>query len=142
VSYLHESPTGSAAEDPVEDRSLGSLVGNLSSDMSKLMRQELDLAKVELKEEAKKAGKGAGMLGGAALAGWMTVLFLSITLMWLLDKAMDLVLAALIVTLIWGIAAAVLGLAGKKQLQQVNPKPEQTVETLKEDAQWLKAQKN
>jgi len=142
VSYLHESPTDSVAEDPIEDRSLGSLVGNLSSDMSKLMRQELDLAKVELKEEARKAGKGAGMLGGAALAGWMTVLFLSITLMWLLDKAMDLVLAALIVTIIWGIAAAVLGLAGKKRLQEVNPKPEQTVETLKEDAQWLKAQKN
>jgi nitrogen fixation/metabolism regulation signal transduction histidine kinase len=109
VSHLHESETGSFADDPVEDRSLGSLVGNLSSDLSKLMRQELDLAKVELKEE---------------------------------DKAMDLVLAALIVTVIWGIAAAVLGLVGKKQLQEVNPKPEQTVETLKEDAQWLKAQRN
>jgi len=110
--------------------------------MSKLMRQELDLAKAELREEAKEAGKAAGMLGGAALAGWMTALFVSVTLMWLLDKAMDLTLAALIVTLIWGIAAAVLGLSGKKKLQNVNPKPEQTIDSLKEDAQWLKAQKN
>jgi uncharacterized membrane protein YqjE len=135
-------PAGEPAQEEAETQSLGSLVGNLTGDLSKLMRQELDLAKVELREEAKKAGKGAGMLGGAALAGWMTALFLSTTVMWLLDKAMDLTLAALIVTLVWGVAATVLGLAGKKQLSTVNPKPQQTVETLKEDAQWLKAQKN
>lgn len=126
----------------IEDRSLGSLFSTLSSDMSKLMRQELNLAKVELREEAKQAGKGVGMLGGAAFAGWMTAIFLSTTLMWLLDKWMDLTLAALIVTLLWGIAAAVLALSGKKQLQQVNMKPEQTVESLKEDAEWVKAQKS
>jgi len=131
-----------STEDDVADRSLGSLVSSLTGDMSKLMRQELTLAKAELREEAKEAGKAAGMLGGAALAGWMTALFLSVTLMWLLDKAMDLTLAALIVTLIWGIAAAVLGLGGKKKLQALNPKPEQTIDSLKEDAQWLKAQKN
>jgi hypothetical protein len=55
---------------------------------------------------------------------------------------MDLTLAALIVTLLWGIAAAVLGLSGKKKLQALNPKPEQTIDSLKEDAQWLKAQKS
>src|SRR6195952_6111367 len=96
---------GSSAED---SRSLGTLVSTLSSDMSKLMRQELTLAKAELREEAKGAGKAAGMLGGAAFAGWMSVLFLSVTLMWLLDKAMDLVLAALILTVLCGVAAAVL----------------------------------
>lgn len=110
--------------------------------MSKLMRQELTLAKAELREEAKEAGKAAGMLGGAAFAGWMTAIFISVTLMWLLDTFMDLTLAALVVTLIWGIAAAVLGLSGKKKLQSLNPKPEQTIDSLKEDAQWLKAQKN
>jgi uncharacterized membrane protein YqjE len=124
------------------DRSLGALVSSLTSDMSKLMRQELTLAKAELREEAKEAGKAAGMLGGAAFAAWMTALFLSVTVMWLLDKAMDLTLAALIVTLVWAIAAAVLGLGGKKKLQSLNPKPEQTIDSLKEDAQWLKAQKN
>lgn len=142
------SGSHSAGEDPgagapnVEDVSLGSLFSTLSSDMSKLMRQELNLAKVELREEAKQAGKGVGMLGGAAFAGWMVAIFLSTTLMWLLSKWMDLTLAALIVTLLWGIAAVILGLQGKKLLQQVNVKPEQTVESLKEDAQWVKAQKS
>ncbi len=136
------SPNIEGSSPNIEDRSLGSLFSTLSSDMSKLMRQELNLAKVELREEAKRAGKGAGMLGGAAFAGWMTAIFLSTTLMWLLSKWMDLTLAALIVTLLWGIAAAVLALQGKKLLQQVNMKPEQTVESLKEDAQWVKAQKS
>jgi len=143
VSSVYESQPHGTADDPrVEDPSLGALVGSLSSNMSKLVRQELDLAKVEMREEAKKAGKGAGMLGGAAFAGWMAAIFLSTTVMWLLSKAMDLTLAALIVAVVWGIAAAVLALQGKKELQNVNPKPEQTVETLKEDAAWLKAQKN
>jgi len=136
--YVHDQ----AEQSDSGDRSLGSLVSSLTSDMSKLMRQELTLAKAELREEAKEAGKAAGMLGGAAFAGWMTAIFVSVTLMWLLDKVMDLTLAALIVTLVWGIAAAVLGLGGKKKLQSINPKPEQTIDSLKEDAQWLKAQKN
>jgi hypothetical protein len=82
------------------------------------------------------------MLGGAAFAGWMTAIFLSTTLMWLLSKAMDLTLAALIVAVLWGVMAAVLGLRGKKEMQALNPKPERTIETLKEDAQWVKAQKS
>ena len=99
-TYEPASTAGDMSTDEdVADRSLGSLVSSLTSDMSKLMRQELNLAKAELREEAKEAGKAAGMLGGAAFAGWMTALFLSVTLMWLLDKAMDLTLAALIVTL-------------------------------------------
>ncbi|MEJ7629954.1 MAG: phage holin family protein [Nocardioidaceae bacterium] len=141
-TYEPERAGGERAESDSEDRSLGSLVSSLSGDMSKLMRQELTLAKAELREEAKEAGKAAGMLGGAAFAGWMTAIFLSVTLMWLLWKAMDLTLAALVVALLWGVAAAVLGLAGKKKLQGLNPKPEQTIDSLKEDAQWLKAQKN
>jgi uncharacterized membrane protein YqjE len=141
-AYDPEGAQAGSPQSPVEDRSLGSLVSTLSGDMSKLMRQELALAKAELREEAKEAGKAAGMLGGAGFAGWMAAIFLSTTVMWLLSKAIDLTLAALVVTILWGAAAAVLGLAGKKKLQQLSPKPEQTVETLKEDAQWLKAQKS
>lgn len=141
-TYEPERAGGERADSDSEDRSLGSLVSSLSGDMSKLMRQELTLAKAELREEAKEAGKATGMLGGAAFAAWMTAIFLSVTLMWLLWKAMDLTLAALVVALLWGVAAAVLGLAGKKKLQGLNPKPEQTIDSLKEDAQWLKAQKN
>ncbi|OMQ15367.1 hypothetical protein A7K94_0210015 [Modestobacter sp. VKM Ac-2676] len=174
----------------VENVSVGTLLGEVSRDLSTLMRQELELAKAELKqeaghataiakeeankatgiakeeankasgiakEEAAKAGKGAGMLGGAAFAGFMLVLFLSLALMWALASLFDsLGWAALVVAVLWGIAAAVLAVMGKKKLKQVdpkrvtqvdlqrlkqvdlsrfktiNPKPEQTVDTLQQ----------
>ncbi|HET6295099.1 MAG TPA: phage holin family protein [Kribbella sp.] len=122
--------------------SLGEIVSQLTTDLGTLTRQELALAKAELQAEAKKAGKGAGLLGGAAFAGWMVALFLSLTAMWALDEAMDLIWSALIVAAVWAIAAAVLAMRGRKELRDVSPKPEQTVESLKEDAKWLKTQKS
>jgi uncharacterized membrane protein YqjE len=127
---------------PNVGQSLGTLVSQLSSDFSRLLQQELRLAKAELRDEAAKAGKGAGMLGGAGFAGWMTALFLSLTAMWALDQGMDVTFAALIVTVVWGVIAAVLFVMGRKALRTVNPKPEQTLDSLKEDAQWLKAHRN
>ncbi len=129
-------------EPNVDDRSLGEIVSKISNDLSRLMRQELQLAKVETTQEAKKAGLAAGMLGGAALAGWMTALFVSMTVMWALSHVMDLAWAALIVTVIWAVIGAALFMTGRKKMAQVNPKPEQTIETLQEDKQWLKAQKS
>jgi len=124
------------------DESVGELVSQLTSDLGELTRQELALAKAELQVEAKKAGKGAGMLGGAAFAGWMTALFVSLTAMWALDKAMDLIWAALIVAVVWAVVAVVLAAKGRKEVQEVNPKPDPTVESLKEDAKWLKTRKS
>jgi uncharacterized membrane protein YqjE len=124
------------------DESVGELVSQLTTDVGQLTRQELALAKAELQAEARKAGKGAGMLGGAALAGWMVALFVSFTVMWALDEAMDLVWAALIVAAVWAVVAAVLAMTGRRELQGVNPKPDQTVESLKEDAKWLKTRKS
>jgi len=124
------------------DESVGQLVSQLTTDVGQLTRQELALAKAELQAEAKKAGKGAGMLGGAAFAGWMVALFVSLTVMWALDEAMDLIWAALIVAVLWAVVAAVLATTGRKELQEVNPKPDQTVESLKEDAKWLKTRKS
>jgi uncharacterized membrane protein YqjE len=124
------------------DDSVGQLVSQLTSDLGDLTRQELALAKAELQEEAMKAGKGAGMLGGAAVAGWMVALFVSFTIMWALDEVMDLIWAALIVAVLWAIVAAVLAARGRKELQEVSPKPDQTVDSLKEDAQWLKPRKS
>ena len=149
MSAYDDAPGGSHrvgvdddAHPDVADQSLGTMVTNLSNDLSKLMRQEVALAKAELKDEVAKAGKGAGMLAGAAFAGWMVAIFLSATIMWALDKVMDLTWATLIVTLLWGIAAAALFVVGRKTLQSIDPKPQQTVESLKEDAQWLKPQKS
>lgn len=128
---------------PGEDqRSLGQIVSDVTQDITTLIRQEMDLAKTELKEEVSKARKGAGLLGGAGLAGWFVLLFLSLTAMYGLDAVMDTWLAALVVTLVWAIAAAVLALTGKKKLQESNPQLPQTQQTLKEDVRWAKAQKS
>ena len=114
----------------VEGNSVGALIGEVTKDLSTLMRQELELAKVEVKAEAKKAGQGAGMFGAAGFAGYMVALFLSLALMWALASAIPTGWAALIVAVLWGVIAAVAGLMGKKKFEQVNPKPERTVETL------------
>jgi len=122
----------------VSETSIGELIGNVSNDLSQLFRQEVELAKAELKQEATKAGKAAGMLGAAAFAGYLTIVLLSFALVFALGNVMDLGWAALIVAAIWGIAGAVLFLNGRKKLKTVDPMPRRTVDTLKEDAQWLK----
>lgn len=124
------------------NRSLGDIVGDITKDLSSLVRQEVELAKTEVKQEAVKAGKGAGMLGGAGVAGHTMLVFLSLFLMFLLDFWMDLAWAALIVTALWAVIAGVLALTGRKELKRVDPKLETTQRTLKEDAQWAKEQKN
>jgi hypothetical protein len=124
--------------DEVSETSVGDIIGNISNDLSTLFRQEVELAKVELKSEASKAGKAAGMLGAAAFAGYLTVVLLSFALVFALSNVMDAGWAALIVAVIWGIVGAVLYLNGRKKLEAVDPVPHQTVDTIKEDAKWLK----
>jgi uncharacterized membrane protein YqjE len=132
--YRPDAPTG-------ETRSLGQIVGDISADMSTLIRQEMDLAKTELKQEVSKVGKGAGMFGGAGIAGFFTLFFLSFALTYLLDNWIPVELSALIVALLWGVAAAVLALSGRKQIKEANPQLPTTQQTLKEDVQWAKTQK-
>jgi len=136
-------PTGGKfnAGTDVGDVTVGQLVSEVMGDISTLIRKEVELAKAEIRQEASKAGKGAGMLGGAALAGYFTLLFLSLTLTWTLALGLPLPWAALIVTVLWGIGAAVLGISGRNKLRQVRPVPEQTVESVKEDVQWAKGNK-
>lgn len=138
TSYQEPPKPSNALEHPaVEDTSLAHLVSDLTTDLTTLMRQELGLAKAELRQEAKDAGKAAGLLGGAGLAGWMMLLFASLTAMWALAEAMEVVWAALIVTALWAITAATLALTGRRKLQEIDPKPELTVQSLKEDKEWL-----
>jgi hypothetical protein len=122
----------------VADTSIGEMIGNISNDLSQLFRQEVELAKAELKQEAGKAGKAAGMLGAAGFAGYLAVVLLSFALVFALANVMDAGWAALIVAVLWGIAGAVLYTTGRKQLKTVDPMPRRTVDTIKEDAQWLK----
>jgi hypothetical protein len=123
------------------DATLGELFAGLSSDMSALLRDEVSLAKVELKDEVSKLGRAGGMFGGAALAGYMTVVLLSFAAAWGLSEVMAAGWAFLIVGAVWAAAAALLYLRGRDQLQTVQPKPEQTIDTLKEDIRWAKNQK-
>ena len=127
------TPNGQASTHPdVSDASVGELIGEVSRDLSTLMRQELELAKAEIKTEVSKTGKAAGMLGGAGFAGYMVLLFLSFALWWGLENVMDAGWAALIVAAVWGVIGAVLYSSGRKTMRTVNPKPEQTVDTVQE----------
>lgn len=124
-------PTG-ASQPPVGDTSVGQLIGELASDLSTLLRQEIELAKTELKVEVSKAGKGAGLVGGAGYAGLMVGVFASLTLMFVLDLGMPTWVAALLVTIAWAIAGYVLFTRGRQQMKSVHPTPTQTVESIKE----------
>jgi hypothetical protein len=125
--------TGNPASRPdMGTVSLGQLVSEVSQDMSMLMRQELALAKAEVKQEATKSGKAAGLLGGAGFAGYMLLLFLSIAAWWGLANVMDQSWAAVIVAAVWAVIGAVLYTAGRARMREVNPTPERTAETLKE----------
>jgi hypothetical protein len=123
--------------DPAET-SVGELIGNISNDLSQLFRQEVDLAKAEIKQEAGKAGKAAGMLGAAGFAGYLVVILLSFALVAALSNVMDPGWAALIVAVLWAVIGGVLYSVGRKRLKTVDPVPRRTVDTIKEDAQWLK----
>jgi hypothetical protein len=124
-----------------ERESLRELVPELTADLSKLMRQELELARLELRQEAKSAGKGGGMLGATAIAWWITAVLASFALVFALAaiEPLNLGWSALIVAVLWAIVGTVLFSRGKREMKKVGP-PKQTVESLKEDKQWAKNQ--
>lgn len=124
-----------------EQRSLEQLVPDITADLTKLMRQELELTRAELRQEAKKAGMGGGMLGAGAVGLWIAAVMGSLALMFGLAAidALNLGWSALIVAVIWAVAGAVLLLIGKRQVQNIGP-PKRAVESLKEDTQWAKSQ--
>jgi uncharacterized membrane protein YqjE len=134
--------SGLQTEPAQPDKSLGELVAEMTGEVSALMRKEVELAKVEIKEEVGRAGKAGGMLGAGAVAGYFALLFVSLALAWLLDQAMPIALAFFIVGVLYGIAAAILIPRGREQMKRVDPVPHRTVETLKEDAAWVRAQKS
>ena len=121
------------------DASLGELFGELTSQLGDLFRQEIELAKVEAKQEAKRAATGAGLFGAAGAVALTALIIGSMAIAWLLDQALNTALSFAIVAVAWLILAAVLMRAGKAKLATVKPLPE-TTESLKEDAQWIKTQ--
>ena len=125
------------SEHKAADTSLGDLLGEVTRDVSTLMRQEVELAKAEVRQSATRAGKGAGLLGGAGYAGHLTVLFVSFAAWWGLGQVIDIAWAAVIVAVVWGIVAAVLYVLGRKELKTVQGAP-RTVDSLKKIPDALK----
>ncbi len=125
-----------------DDRSVGDLLKELSEQTSTLVRQELDLAKAEMAQKGKQAGMGAGMFGGAGLFGLLAMIALTACFIMALDTAMKGWLAALLVAAVYAAIAGALALTGKSKVQEAAPVvPEQTVETVKEDVEWAKTQR-
>lgn len=128
---------GPPAAQTAGDRSLGELISEVTGDLSTLMRQELELAKAELQQSASRAGKGAGMLGGAGIAGYFVLLFISIALWWAIGAATGLGWAAVIVAVIWAVIGAILFVAGRNSLKSVRGIPK-TADTVKKIPDALK----
>ena len=119
-----DSRTGSA------DESIGELLSDITTDLSVLLRQEVELAKAELKQSATRAGKGAGMLAGAGVAGHFVLLFVSVAAWWGIGDSTGHGWSALIVALIWAVIAGVLSVVGRSRLRDVQGMP-RTTETVK-----------
>ena len=133
--------TTNATHDDLRERPIGELLKQLSEETTTLVRKELDLAKAEMAEKGKQAGKGAGMFGAAGIIGFLALGALTAFFIMLLDGVVPNWAAALIVAAVYAAIAGVLALTGKKNVQEATPpKPEQTVETIKEDVQWAKTQ--
>jgi hypothetical protein len=128
-------PEPSSVEKPI-----GELIADMTSQVTALLRKELEMATIELRDELKQAAKAGGMLSGAALSGYLAMLFGSFALAWFLDRKLPRWFAFGLVAALHGTAAATLLKRGHEEIKQVDPVPTQTIETLKENVEWAKAQ--
>ena len=127
--------------DDLRDRPIGELLKELANETATLVKQELELAKAEMREKGRKAGPGIGMMGGAGVAALLALGALTAFLILLLDGAMPNWLAALIVALVWAAVAGALYYMGKERVEEAAPPvPKQTAESIKEDVEWVKDQ--
>jgi uncharacterized membrane protein YqjE len=118
---------------------VGELVQRASQQLTELVRGELRLAQAEMKEKGKHYGKGGGLFGGAGLVGFLMLQALVATVIAALAEALPVWAAALIVTAVLGVIAAVLALTGKKQVAEAAPPaPEQTIQNVKADVAEIK----
>jgi len=137
----HYGPVGATGHtsEELHQESFGELLSGLATDMSTLLKQEIELAKVETTTKAKAAGKGAGMLAAAGVVALLALMTLTTLLIVVLDAFLELWLAVLLVLVLWSVVAAVLALQGKKKLKDAAPPvPTETIDTVKEDVAWAK----
>lgn len=124
------------------ETSLSDLISRLGDDVTTLFRQEVELAKVELKREASAAGKAAGMLGAGAFLGLIALLLLAWAAAWGLAAVLPIGVAFLVVGLVFGLVAAAVAMTGRKQMQQLDPTPHATIETMQRNKQVLTDRSN
>ena len=132
-------PQGPAPQ-TADDKPVAELLSEMTSSVTTLIRKEVEMAVAELKDEARQAAKAGGMLSGGALSGYLSLLFGSFGLAWWLDRKLPRPLAFFVVAALHGAAAGALLNQGRQEMQHVDPVPHQTVETVKENVEWAKAQ--
>jgi Putative Actinobacterial Holin-X, holin superfamily III len=125
-----------------EDRSVGQLLGDVTRELQALVHKELELAKAEAKEELQRAGAAGKRFGAAGLTGYLAVVMLTFAAAWGLTALLPTGWAFFVVGMLLGLVAAAAALLGRRQLQRFHAVPQETVETLKEDVQWLKSRKS
>ncbi|HEX2043189.1 MAG TPA: phage holin family protein [Acidimicrobiales bacterium] len=129
-----------SSEPAPSGKPIGELMADMTSQVTELMRKELEMAVTELKGEMRQAAKAGGMLTGAALSGYLSLLFGSFGLAWFLDRKLPRSLAFGLVAALHGTAAATLAKAGREEIKRVDPVPTRTIETLKENVDWAKGE--
>jgi hypothetical protein len=131
--------TTAHTDDP---RSLGELLSDATRDLGQLLRQEVELAKTETREEVRHAARAGAMFGAAGVVAFLALILLSFAAAWGLAEVMPVGVAFLIVGLLFGGVAFAVFQTGRDRIQQVDPVPRETVDTIKEDVQWVKARGN
>jgi len=139
MATRHDPPGADQAD--LRERPFGELLRQLSEETTRLVHQEIELAKAELTQKGRQAGTGAGLFGAAGAIGFLALAALTTCFVLALDAVMPAWLAALVVAVVYGAIAAVLAMQGRNKVKQATPPvPEQTIETLKEDVEWAKTQ--
>jgi tetrahydromethanopterin S-methyltransferase subunit G len=111
--------TPRSALEAEDGRSLGTVLADITANISTLLRQEVALAKAEVRQSGSQAGKGIGLLAGAAVAGLLLLVFVSVSAWWGLGQYIENQWSALVVAAVWAIIAVILALAGKKELERI-----------------------
>jgi uncharacterized membrane protein YqjE len=136
-----QHPGGPGDSEDLRERSIGELLKQLSEETTRLVHQELELAKAELTQKGKQAGAGAGLFGAAGAIGLLAAAALTTCFILALDAVMPAWLAALLVAVVYGVIALVVVKQGQAKMKAAGPLvPEQTIETVKEDVAWAKTQ--
>lgn len=132
------APHTAHGHDRDREASVGALVGEVTHDLTRLVRTEVELAKAELKEQGRPAGQAAGLYGGSGYATGLALALASLAAVFGLDHVMDRAWAALIVAAVWAVVGAVLYATGRRRMRSVRLTPERSLDSLKEDAKWAR----